>query len=117
MPETTENYRRVPTGKKKKKDAKIRTIKISKSIKALYDVKNKVIVTYLFDVNEYTMKEAKKWVKDHKDSAAHAALVNLDYALYRQDESWVSIREEAMEKALDASSDILEDTQQDLFKD
>jgi hypothetical protein len=69
MVETTEQYHRIPVGKKKK-NAKIRTITISKGIKALYDVTNKAIVTYLFSVKQYTMKEAKQWVKRHKDNAA-----------------------------------------------
>lgn len=70
MPETTENFHRVPA-RRKKKDAKIRTITVSKGIKALYDVKNKVIVTYLFDKDKYSMKDAKKWVKNHKNNAAY----------------------------------------------
>ena len=72
--ETTKNYHRIPVADKKK-DARIRTITISKGIKALYDAKNKVIVTYLFDVNQYTMKEAQKWVKQHKGSAEMAQIV------------------------------------------
>lgn len=72
--ETTKNYHRIPVATKKK-DARIRTISISKGIKALYDAKNKVIVTYMFDVDQYTMKEAKKWVKDHKDNAEIAMIV------------------------------------------
>lgn len=74
MPETTEKYHRVPATRKKK-NAVIRTITVSKGIKALYDVKNKVIVTYLFDVKKYTMKKAKEWVKNHKDSGAYNRLV------------------------------------------
>ncbi len=74
MPETTKNYHRIPVGKKKK-DSKIRTINIGKGIKALYDAKNKIIVTYLFDVNKYSMKEAREWVKQHKDSAEMAQII------------------------------------------
>jgi hypothetical protein len=74
MPETTENYHRVPT-KKKVKGNPIRTINVSKGIKALYDTKRKIIVTYLFDVKKYTMKEAKEWVSKHKDSAAHRQII------------------------------------------
>ncbi len=59
----------------KRKDARIRTITITKGIKALYDAKNKIIVTYLFDINQYTMKEAKKWVKQHKGSAEIAQII------------------------------------------
>lgn len=70
MVETTENYHRIPVAKKKK-GAEIRTITISKGIKALYDRKNKMILTYLFDVNQFTMKQAKAWVKRHKGSASY----------------------------------------------
>lgn len=69
MPETTDRYHRVPVATKKK-DARIRTITISKGIKALYDAKNKIIVTYLFDVKKYSMKEAKQWVKKRKSNSA-----------------------------------------------
>ena len=80
MPETTENYHRIPVATKKK-GAKIRTISISKGIKALYDVKNKVIVTYLFSVKQYSMKEAKSWVKSHKGNKAFLVMVgNLSLA-------------------------------------
>ena len=65
MPETTEKYHHIPVSKKKK-GAKIVTIAIGKGgIKALYDVKNKVILTYLFPVGKFTMKQARKWIKDH----------------------------------------------------
>lgn len=76
MPETTEKYHRIPV-KTKKKNAVIRTITVSKGIKALYDIKNKVIITYLFDVNKYTMKEAKEWIKKHKASAYNIIAENL----------------------------------------
>ncbi len=69
MPETTENYHRIPVANKKKGN-ELRTISIGKGIKALYDIKRKIIVTYLFSVKQYTMKEAKQWVKKHKSNAA-----------------------------------------------
>ena len=62
-PETTENYHRIPV-----RDCEITaTIDISKKegIKALYCGKIKKIGTYLFDVDKWTMAEAKKWVKEH----------------------------------------------------
>jgi len=74
MVETTENFHRIPVGRKKK-DAKIRTINVGKGIKALYDAKNKAIVTYLFDVSKYTMKQAKDWVKKHKSSGSYSVMV------------------------------------------
>lgn len=69
MPETKTNYHHVPVARKKKGNS-LRTISLGKGIKALYDYKRKVIVTYLFDVDQYTMKEAKEWVKKHKSNAA-----------------------------------------------
>ncbi|MHA2342980.1 MAG: hypothetical protein ACXADW_13985 [Candidatus Hodarchaeales archaeon] len=74
MPETTENYHRIPVGKKKK-GGKVRTITLGKGIKALYDAKNKIILTYLFDVKKYSMKEARKWVKQHKSKAEIAQVI------------------------------------------
>jgi hypothetical protein len=67
MPEVTEKYVRIPV-KKPKKNAVIRTITLGKGIKALYDVKNKVILTYLFPTKKYTMKQAKEWIKKHKSN-------------------------------------------------
>ena len=69
MPETTKKYHRVPV-RNKKKGADIVTITLGKGIKALYDTKNKEIITYLLPVDKYTMKEAKKWAKQHKSNAA-----------------------------------------------
>jgi len=74
MVEKTDRYIHIPVAKKKK-NAKIRTINIGRGIKALYDAKNKLIITYLFDVNKYTMKQAKNWVKEHKSSGAYSVMV------------------------------------------
>jgi len=72
MPETTQNYHRVPVSKESGKHSghKIRTITISaeKGIKGLYCVNCKVVVTYLFDKDKWTMTEAKEWVKNHSKS-------------------------------------------------
>jgi len=97
MPETTENYHRVPTGNRVKKGEKIRTITVSKGIKALYDVKNKVIITYLFDKDKYTMKQAKEWVKKHKGSVTHASLVELDFVQFKRDELIEQYKQEVMD--------------------
>jgi len=78
MTEITETYHKVPTGKRKKKDEQIRTITVSKGIKALYGVQNKVIITYLFDKDKHTMKQAKEWVKKHKASTAYDILIEID---------------------------------------
>lgn len=87
MPETTKNYHRIPVANKKKGN-ELRTITLGKGIKALYDPKRKVIVTYLFSVDKYTMKEAKQWIKKNKSSATVSAevssLVEDVQALYRE---------------------------------
>jgi hypothetical protein len=70
-PETTDNYHRIPVSEGHA-DHTIRTITVSEKdgIKALYCVDDKEIITYLFDVNKWTMAEAEKWVEDHKKSLA-----------------------------------------------
>lgn len=81
MPETTENYHHIPVAKKKEGNP-LRTISLGKGVKAIYDYKRKIIVTYLFDVDKYTMKQAKEWVKKHKSSAAHLQVIdNLSLAI------------------------------------
>jgi hypothetical protein len=84
MPETTKKYHRVPSGKRKKKNSEIITISIGKGIKALYDSKNKVIVTYLFPIGKYTMKKAKEWVKKQKKNNANVLLVAENLALVKR---------------------------------
>jgi len=67
MPETTENYHRIPVSSGHS-DHSIKTITVSasKGIKALYCTDCKEIITYLFDVDKWTMDEAKEWVENHK---------------------------------------------------
>lgn len=92
MPETTENYHHIPVSKKKK-SAKIVTIAIGKGeIKALYDVKNKVILTYLFPVGKFTMKEARKWIKNHGHKVV-ASLLDLVDRLDYLKEAIVALQE------------------------
>jgi len=99
MPEVTDQYIRIPTGKRKKKGEKIRTITISKGIKALYDVKNKVVITYLFDVKKYTMKQAKEWVAKHKSSAAIEAIAENMHVIEKLNEVREESKKEAYKKA------------------
>ena len=100
MVETTENFHRIPVAKKKK-DAKIRTINIGKGIKALYDAKNKVIVTYLFDVGKFTMKEAKAWIKRHKGSKAHLVIAE-NYSLIEDIEKGIEFkRKQVIDKVVE----------------
>lgn len=47
-------------------DIKTITIDAGKGIKALYCVDCKEVITYLFDVDKWTMEEAKDWVASHK---------------------------------------------------
>jgi len=95
MPETTEKYHHVPVAKKKKGN-ELRTIDIGDGIKALYDIKRKIIVTYLFDVNQYTMKESKKWVEKHKSSAAHIQSMENLILVQRLDDMYAESKREVM---------------------
>jgi len=72
-PETTENYHRVPVPGRECRITATITISASQGIKALYCGKEKKVATYLFDVNKWTMAEAKKWVAEH-DSGKQATL-------------------------------------------
>ena len=67
MPETTENYHRIPVSSGHS-DHEIKTITVSSKdgIKALYCTDCKEIVTYLFDTDKWTMTEAQEWVDEHK---------------------------------------------------
>lgn len=70
MPEETETQIRIPApGEEgKHKGHKVRTIVLSKEegISALYCVKCKKIITYIFaKAKGWTMAKAKKWVKEH----------------------------------------------------
>jgi hypothetical protein len=76
MPETTTTFHRVPAAKNKKGN-ELRTVSLGKGVKALYDPKRKIIVTYLFDKTKYTMKQAKAWVKIRSKSEAHLQVVEL----------------------------------------
>lgn len=96
MVETTETRHRIPVSKKKK-DSVIRTIKITEGVQALYDAKNKSILTYLFDKEKYTMKEAKKWVKDHKENSSMVdTLIDLDYIQYKRNQLNESYKAQVM---------------------
>ena len=68
-PETTEDYHRVPVpGEEGKHNGhRIRTIDISEKegIKALYCGECKKVITYLFDVDQWSMEEAREWVSEH----------------------------------------------------
>lgn len=67
MPETTENYHRIPVSSGHS-GHEIKTIVVSEKdgIKALYCTDCKEIVTYLFDTDKWTMTEAQEWVDSHK---------------------------------------------------
>jgi len=68
MPEENERTIRIPI-KPLPEGHKVRTIVISREqgIKALYDVNDKKIVTYLFaKANGWTMSSAQEWVRNHK---------------------------------------------------
>ena len=107
MTEIDINYHKVSTGKCKKRLDKLRRIKISEHIQAAYDVESKEIGSYLFNEEKYTLKDAKEWVKNHSDSTIHAALVDIDYVICKQSESWAAIKEEAMELALEEAANLM----------
>lgn len=72
-PETPGKYHRIPVeSPDKHKGHRIRTIVISasKGIKALYCGQCKKVITYLFDVNKWSMQEAQAWVSEHKSLEA-----------------------------------------------
>ena len=79
MPETTENYHRIPVSSGHgSHDIKTITISSEQGIKALYCTDCKEVVTYLFDVDKWTMDEAQGWVDDHKDYGGMPMSRNLD---------------------------------------
>ncbi|MDP2899139.1 MAG: hypothetical protein Q8Q12_21590 [bacterium] len=83
MPETTENHHRIPFEDEGKfVSDSIRTITISTGdgIKGLIG-KYKIdpggsthVMTYLFDVDKWTMAEAKEWVRNHKIKESQGGL-------------------------------------------
>jgi len=99
--EVTEDYIHIPV-KRKKKNMELRTITITKGIKALYDVKNKVIVTYLFSKKNYTVKQAKKWIKEHSNIQTDELLMQLDSLLSRMQENDRTLHEEIKKAILEA---------------
>lgn len=67
MPETTENYHRIPVSSgHSSHDIKTITVSDSQGIKALYCIDCSEIITYLFDVDEWTMDDAQDWVDENK---------------------------------------------------
>jgi len=67
-PETPADYHRIPVeSPDKHKGHRIRTITISapKGIKALYCGECKKVITYLFDVEKWSMARAQAWVKEN----------------------------------------------------
>jgi hypothetical protein len=69
-PETTDNYHRIPVEDADKHEGhRIRTITISaeQGIKAVYCGQCKKVLTYLFDVDKFSMEEARAWIEEHKD--------------------------------------------------
>lgn len=73
--ETTEEYHHIPvTDKSQFVDGSFRTIDITDGVKAVVgklksDPQGSTHVQkYLFDVDKFSLEEAKKWVKDHKKS-------------------------------------------------
>ena len=66
MPETTDNYHRIPVEDILDTDSVItKTLSAAEGIKALYSTNRKLILTYLFDTSKWTMAKARAWVRDH----------------------------------------------------
>ena len=99
MPEVTKNYHRVSV-KRRRKNSDLKEVAISEGIKTLYDVKNKIVVAYLLDKKNYTMKEAKKWVQRHKDSDFHRQIIRNKVLIGSMDELYSS-KEEVLRKVLE----------------
>lgn len=76
-PETTENYHRIPVNPGCEITATI-TISAKDGIKALYCGKVKKVHTYLFDVKKWTMEEAKRWVREHKEFEVSEEEMNME---------------------------------------
>lgn len=75
MPETTENYHRIPVSDgHDSHDIKTITISNEQGIKALYCVDCKEVITYLFDVDKWTMSEAQEWVDEHESDDKDASM-------------------------------------------
>lgn len=87
MPETTENYHRIPVSSGHS-NHELRTITVDsgKGIKALYCTDCKEIVTYLFDVDKWTMEEAREWVDSHKEDMVIAVVEKGDIPLLEDDD-------------------------------
>ena len=77
-PETTDNYHRIPVSEGHD-DHRIKTIAVSakQGIKALYCGTCKKIITYLFDVEKWTMAEAQAWVKEHEKAVCRLVEMKL----------------------------------------
>jgi hypothetical protein len=114
MPETTENYHRIPVSSGHD-DHDITTITISDSegIKALYCTDCKEVVTYLFDVDKWTMEEAQEWVDDHKDDSIDASFEvrEMDKGLDRRTKDNIGsmVRYKSHGQFVTKSADVAED--------
>jgi len=97
VPETTGNYHSVTVNSKKKGNP-LRTIVVTKGIKALYDYKRKVIAAYLFDVDEYTMKQSKEWVKKHKTSASQIQVMDNLFLANQVSEFYGDLRDKIIKR-------------------
>lgn len=81
MPKIIERRHKVSTGKRKRKDSDIKTVDINEElgIKALYDIKNKIVLSYLFDKSKWSMKESKLWVEEYKSKSTFEVVARVNY--------------------------------------
>lgn len=90
MPETTENFHRIPVNPGHGTGAghRIVTITISddEGIKAIYCGTHKVVLTYLFDVDRWTMAEAQAWIRER---AKHAVMTLRESVPHTESEAFM----------------------------
>jgi len=97
MEKIDEKYHKVSAGgNRKKKDGNIRCIDIDNNIKALYDANNKILVSYLFNKEEYTITQAKEWAKKNKGSKIYEEVASLHSLVIDQQEQLEKYKKEVM---------------------
>lgn len=100
MPETTENYHRIPNPDHTETGCqKIRTMTVSaeKGIKALYCIDHKKIKTYLFDVDKWTMAEGRDWVEEHSGKTMDNQTLHVKAITEEVDGKMVAVASEEVE--------------------
>lgn len=103
--EQTKTQIRIPVDRKKKDDI-IRTITISEDegISALYAVKRKIVLTYIFKKSKgWTLEKAKRWVEKNKSNKGFMAKHKLAYVEKKDGE----LRAVASDETKDRHGDVV----------